>query len=89
MCKYQAEYVQGLENSLNEMYDIVRETTGKNCERQKHYYNRNVHAVNYDIGDLVRRSQPKVIMGTKAKLSRKWTGPWTVVKRLSDVLYQI
>ena len=56
MCKYQAEYVQGLENSLNEMYDIVRETTGKNCERQKHYYNRNVHAVNYDIGDLVRRS---------------------------------
>ena len=45
--------------------------------------------MNYDIGDLVRRSQPKIIMGTKAKLARKWTGPWTVIKRLSDVLYQI
>lgn len=45
--------------------------------------------INYDIGELVRRNQPKIITGTKAKLARSWTGPWTIVQRLSDVLYQI
>jgi hypothetical protein len=37
----------------------------------------------------VRRSQRQILKGTKSKLARNWTGPWYVVKRLSDVLYQI
>ena len=37
---------------------------------------------------LVRRNQPKVMVGTKSKLARKWTGPWIVVERLSDVFIQ-
>lgn len=44
---------------------------------------------NYEVGDFVRRSQPKVGKGEKLKLSRKWTGPWIIIKRLSDVLFQI
>ena len=87
--KTQAEYVRELERSLNEMYDIVRDVTGKLSFRQKRYYDRNVRSSNYDIGDLVRRNQPKVMVGTKSKLARKWTGPWIVVERLSDVLYKI
>ena len=88
--KTQAEYVRKLERSLNEMYDIVRDVTGKLSFRQKRYYDRDVHSTNYDIGDLVRRNQPKVLkVLAKLNQARKWTGPWIVVERLSDVLYKI
>ena len=87
--KNQAEYVRELQRSLNEMYDIVRDVTNKLSFRQKRYYDRNVRSTNYDVGDLVRRSQPKVMIGTKSKLARKWTGPWIIMQRLSDVLYKI
>lgn len=43
----------------------------------------------HDIYDKVRRFQHKIIVGTKAKLARDWTGPWTVIERLSDALYKI
>lgn len=57
--------------------------------RQKIYFHRNVWKTNYEVGKLVRKSQPKVGKGEKVKLSRKWNGPWIIIKRLSDVLFQI
>ncbi|KAK3104448.1 hypothetical protein FSP39_002287 [Pinctada imbricata] len=86
---YEAEYVRDLQEKLSEIHDIARETLKKSSERQKRNYDRIVRELNYDIGDLVRRSQPKIAKGTKQKLSRIWTGPWIIVKRLSEVLYQI
>lgn len=38
---------------------------------------------------MVRLYQPKQKKGTKLKLSRNWTGPWMIIKRLSNILYQI
>ena len=85
----EAGYVRNLEKCLCEMYQIVRSVTNQNSARQKRVYDRNVRSISYEVGDLVRRSQPKVAVGCKTKLARKWTGPWLVVKRLSDVLFQI
>lgn len=85
----ESAYVRKLELELATTGEIVRELTGKTSQRQKRYYDRKVREINYDIGELVRRNQPKIITGTKAKLARSWTGPWTIVQRLSDVLYQI
>ncbi|KAK3084183.1 hypothetical protein FSP39_009670 [Pinctada imbricata] len=87
--RYEAEYLRDLQEKLSEIHDIARETLKKSSERQKRNYDRIVRELNYDIGDLVRRSQPKIAKGTKQKLSQIWTGPWIIVKRLSEVLYQI
>jgi hypothetical protein len=87
--KNNSEYVRNLESELYFVHNLAREVTGKLSQRQKHYYDRNVRNVNYDIGDKVRRNQRQIITGTKAKLARNWTGPWFIVKRLSDTLYQI
>lgn len=38
---------------------------------------------------MVYGNQPHIKLGTKSKLTRKWTGPWKIVRRLSDVLYEI
>lgn len=86
--KNEAEYVRHLEKCLCEMYEIVRSETKQSALRQKRVYDRNVRSINYEIGDLVRRSQPKVTVGCKTKLARKRTGPWLIVKGLSDVLFQ-
>ena len=81
--------MRNLEKCLCEMYQIVRSVTNQNSARQKRVYDRNVRSISYEVGDLVRRSQPKVAVGCNTKLARKWTGPWLVVKRISDVLFQI
>lgn len=76
----ESAYVRKLELELATTGEIVREVTGKISQRQKRYNDRKVREIN---------NQPKIITGTKAKPARSWTGPWTIVKRLSDVLYQI
>jgi hypothetical protein len=84
-----AVYVRELQEKLTAIHELARENTKKSSQRQKNYFDRNVRETNYEVGQLVRRSQPKVGKGEKLKLARKWTGPWVIVKRLSEVLYQI
>lgn len=84
-----AVYVRDLEEKLSTIHEQAREITKEASQRQKNYFDRNVRETNYEVGELVRRSQPKVGKGEKLKLSRKWTGPWIIIKRLSDVLFQI
>lgn len=87
--KNEAEYVRHSEKCLCEMYEIVRSETKQSALRQKRVYDRNVRSIHYEIGDLLRWSQPKVHVGFKTKLARKLTGPWLFVKKLNDVLFQI
>ena len=82
-------FFNSLQEKLCEIHDIAQKTLKKSSEKQKRNYDRNVRELNYDIGDLVRRSKPKIAKGTKQKLSRIWACPWIIVKRLSEVLYQI
>lgn len=77
-----AVYVRDLEEKLSTIHEHAREFTKEASQRQKNYFDRNVRETNYEVGELVRRSQPKVGKGEKLKLSRKWTGPWTIIKRL-------
>ena len=43
----------------------------------------------YKVGDKVWLHQPNVKRGLSKKRSRRWQGPSTIVKRLSDVVYRI
>lgn len=74
---------------MSTIHEHARDFTKEASQRQKNYFDRNVRETNYEVGELVRRSQPKVGKGEKLKLSRKWTAPWIIIKRLSDVLFQI
>lgn len=84
-----AKCVRNLENNLREIHQLAREIMKNNSNRQKRNFDKNIRELSYEVGDLVRRSQPKIVEGTKQKLARKWTGPWIVTRRLSDVLSQI
>ena len=67
---------------------LVREHGSKEHQRQKEFYDAKVHGEPYKIGDFVwlHLSPPK---GTSHKLHHPWTGPYKVIKKVSDVTYQI
>lgn len=56
-----SEYVRTLENSLGELYQLVRDKTGNDAIRQKRYYDRNVRETNYEVGDLVQTNQRPIL----------------------------
>ena len=52
-------------------------------------YRKKVHGDQFDQGDLVWLHNPVVPRGQSRKLHCPWTGPFKVVKRLSDAVYRI
>lgn len=84
-----SEYAQALRKRLEEAYNMVRDKTGQQQERQKEYYNRKVHGNPFSEGDLVFLHSPVISRGHARKLHRQWTGPFRVVRRLSTVNYRI
>ena len=58
-------------------------------ERQKAFYDRKVYGKPYTLGDLVWLYSPVPQKGTSRKLYHPWTGPFKVVKKISDVTYRI
>ena len=58
-------------------------------EHQKELYDRKRHGDPYQVGDLVWLHSSVVPRGYSRKLHLPWTGPYKVLKRLSDVTYRI
>ena len=66
------------------------EKNTQSCQRrQKDYYDRRVHGSPYSVGDRLWLHVPYVKRGRSPKLCRPWQGPYTVIKKLSDVTYRI
>ena len=83
------EFATTLQTALENAYSLVRSKTGAKQERQKEFYNRKVHGKPFSPGDQVWLFSPVVPRGKSKKLHHPWTGPWVVVKRLSDAVYRI
>lgn len=85
----ETKYVKNLCKNLELVHKFARERTSGAVCRQKRHYDKTAVRKTYNEGDIVRRFQPKQIVGTKLKLARNWTGPWIITKKLSDVLFEI
>ena len=83
------EYALQLRDTLQEAYDITRERFGTKQEVQKQLYDKKVHGEPFEVGDKVWLHSPVIKRGQSRKLHHPWTGPYTVVKRLSDITYRI
>jgi len=83
------EYVAELERRLTSAYELAHKTAGISHNRQKLYYDRNVHGDSYEPGELVWLLNPKVPKNTSKKLFHPWTGPFKVLKKLSECTYRI
>ena len=84
-----SQYAMTLKASPGEAYARVRERTARQLERQKELYNRRIHGNPFKVGDHVWVLFPQVPRGKSRKLYRPWSGPFIVVKKLSDVTYRV
>ena len=83
------QYVCDLRKSLHRAYEDVRKNFNLKLSRQKEFYNRKVHGNPFDKDNLVWLHSTVIPRGKSHKFHRPWTGPYRVVKRLSDVTYRI
>ncbi len=58
-------------------------------QRQKEIYDRKAHGSSYNKGDIVWLFNATAPRGQHKKFHRPWSGPYTVVKQLSDCTYRI
>lgn len=84
-----SEYASLLKKQLNTAFDLIRERVSKKHDRQKKLYNKKLHGKPYQPGDLVWLHSTVLRKGSKHKFHHPWTGPFRIVKKLSDVTYRI
>lgn len=83
------EHVSDLRKRLESAYLQVRERMGHKLDRQKDLYNQRVHGKPFQEGDLVWLHSSVIPRGQVKKLHHPWTGPFRVVRCLSEVTYRI
>jgi transposase InsO family protein len=83
------EYVDQLRERLENAYEYARTHLKKSALRQKTYYNQKIHGSSFVKGDFVWWNRPKRNIGLCPKLQKPWDGPFLVLKKINDSIYQI
>jgi hypothetical protein len=81
-----------LETFLEKMWkthDLAREQIAKSSDKQKRQYDLRSTSNTFSVGEAVWLFNPFCGKGKSPKLKCKWDGPYTVVRKLSDLVYQI
>jgi hypothetical protein len=84
-----AKHIDALADNLREAFEIVRESNKISRAKQKAYYDRHTKLVTYLEGDYIYLKEMVVGVGKSKKFRSKWCGPYLIVKRFSDLNYQI
>lgn len=83
------DYLDYLKGRLWKVHEYAREHMRLAYDRQSRYYNQKAHTTTYKTGDLVWLYQSQTKRGLKPKLCLRWTGPYKVMQKLSDCVYEI
>ena len=70
-------------------YTVAHKHVARKQERRAEMYNKKVHGKPHQVGTLVWVLNPQVPRGKTEKLYRWWTGPYKVIKRISDATYRV
>jgi hypothetical protein len=82
------EYVQYIKKMIQVSHDFARRHMHQAMLRQKRGYDTNTKdRPKFQIGDYVRYYYKPLLVTNK--MGRPWTGPWKVVKHVTDVDYKI
>ena len=83
------DYVQDLMTKLWNVHESARENLVKASDRQKRYYDLKTDDHTFCQGDGVILFNPANIKGRSSKLTCKWEGPYTITRKLSNLIYEI
>ena len=82
-------YVDKLSYKIEKVHEEVRDRLVSASERQKRRYDLSCTFPTFKVGDGVLLHDPRKYKGRSPKFQMRWSGPFTVIKVLSDVLYKI
>ena len=83
------QYASSLRHSLEDAYQLARVNMRVSARRQKEHFDSKVHGKSYETGDFVWLCNPAIPRGASRKLHSPWSGPYRVIKRISDIVYRI
>ncbi|GFV49220.1 retrovirus-related Pol polyprotein from transposon 412 [Trichonephila clavipes] len=83
------EYIEKLQARMEEMHHLARERIGMASEKMKTRYDGRATEHDFHEGDKVWLWNSKRGKGLSPKLQTNWEGPYTVLKRLNDVVVRI
>lgn len=69
--------------------NLERKNLEFNYDKMEARYNTDLNAGTLEEGSLVWLFNPRKKKGRSPKLARPWEGPYTVVKRINDLIYRI
>ena len=79
-----------IKSHIREQIRLAQEKMGDSMVRQKQEYDKRGNFRYYDKGELVMLREYKCPKGLKPKLWKdRWTGPWKILCRKSDVTYRV
>ena len=74
---------------LSNAYCDVRAQLQSSQVKQKDYYDKGIKESQYNPGDLVYLYNPQLKTGEAAKFHLYWKGPYEIVRRVTEVTYEI
>ncbi|GFU12364.1 retrovirus-related Pol polyprotein from transposon 412 [Trichonephila clavipes] len=80
------EYIEKFQARMEEMHHLARERIGRASEKMKTRYDARATGHDFHEGDTVGLWYPKRLKSLSPKLQTNWEGPYTVLKRLNDVV---
>ncbi|GFX29206.1 retrovirus-related Pol polyprotein from transposon 412 [Trichonephila clavipes] len=83
------KYIEKLQARMEEMHHLARERISMASEKMKTRYDARATGHDFHEGDKVWLWNPKRRKGLSPKLQTNWEGPYTVLKRLNDVVVRI
>jgi hypothetical protein len=79
------KYVLDMRNKMSAMTEVTKENMRVQQDRQKYYYDKKSRMRSYSVGDKVLILLPS----DSSKLKFLWKGPFTIIRKLNDVDYEI
>lgn len=85
----QHKWAWELKERLQEAHAAVRGHVDGEMRRQKRYHDTKVHWQKFTKGDAVYVYFPQRKVGHSSKLTTYWRGPYSILKPISDLLYEM
>ena len=82
-------YVAKLKMNLAETHELARAHIGTSVQRQMRNHDKRAQEKVIEVGATVYYYHPLRKKGRSPKFQRYWTGPWTVIRRIGAVVYEI
>ena len=82
-------YVETLQERLESIHAFARQHLKLASDRMKRYYDIDTTESKLKVRDAMWLYNPQRKKGLSPKLQKPWQGPYVVIKRINDLIYQI